>query len=142
MPFGPSRVTTTSTTPTTARTAATMRSRRASAGFDRKFVFNANYVYVLPAFKNGSALARSVLGGWEVTGITRFWSGFPLSLTSPGMQGTLGGTVRPNYVSGDTSLSGSRRGNPLWLNNAAIARPQDGVIGNLRRNALRGPGIN
>lgn len=114
----------------------------APAGFDRKLVFNVNYVYMLPRLKNSNAFARSVLGGWEVTGITRFWSGFPLGLTSPGNQGTLGGTVRPDYIGGATSASGSRRGNPLWLNNAAFARPLDGVIGNLRRNALRGPGIN
>lgn len=114
----------------------------APAGYDRKFVFNVNYVYLLPSPKTNSAFARSVLGGWEVTGITRFWSGFPLSLTSPGNQGTLGGTVRPNYIGGDPRLGGSRRGNPLWLNNAAFARPLDGVIGNLHRNALRGPGIN
>jgi hypothetical protein len=118
------------------------RNNWAPAGFDRKLVFNVNYVYMLPTLKRSSAFMRSVLGGWEVTGITRFWSGFPLALTSPGNQGTLGGTVRPNYIGGDTSLGGSRRGNPLWLNNAAFARPLDGVIGNLRRNSIRGPGIN
>ena len=34
------------------------------AGYDRKYVFNANYVYMLPSPKSGG-VAKAVLGGWE-----------------------------------------------------------------------------
>ena len=110
-------------------------------GFDRKYVFNANYVYTLPSPRD-NGLAKAVLGGWEVTGITRFWSGFPLTVTSNGNQGTLTGTMRANYLGGDTSGNGSVNGIPLWFNPLVFGRPLDGTIGSTGRGFLRGPGIN
>jgi hypothetical protein len=46
----------------------------AVAGFDRTHAFNFNYVYLLPELRNRGALMKWVAGGWEISGITRFWS--------------------------------------------------------------------
>ena len=109
------------------------------SGFNRKLVFNVNYVYELPTLKNQSAFLRSVAGGWEVTGITRFWSGTPLTIYSGGNQGTLGGSVRANYIGGSTSGNGTWQ---QYFNPLAFGQPQDGTLGNTGRGLLTGPGIN
>ncbi len=109
------------------------------AGFNRKFVFNANYVYDLPLLNGHSTFVRTVAGGWEITGITRFWSGFPLTIYSNGNQGTLGGAVRANYIGGSTAGNGTWQ---EWFNPLAFGQPLDGTTGNTGRGILTGPGIN
>jgi Carboxypeptidase regulatory-like domain/TonB-dependent Receptor Plug Domain len=119
------------------------------AGFDRQNVFNFNYVYNLPDFRGHNTLVRYLAGGWEWTGIVRFWSGPPLDVTSNGNLGNaLGGTIRPDYVAGVPIYTShthnvSSGANPQWFNPGAFARPADGSFGDVGRNsALRGPGIN
>lgn len=109
------------------------------AGFNRKFVFNANYVYTLPSPKVGNIAAKTILGGWEVTGITRFWSGFPLTVYSNGDQGTLGGNVRADYNGGNTAGNGTYL---QYFNPLAFSQPLAGTTGNTGRGILTGPGIN
>jgi hypothetical protein len=84
---------------------------RGSGSLDRRHVFNANYIYSLPFFAHSSSLlARTTLGGWEVSGITIAQSGAPQYITYSGpLAGTTGGlsdtlglgggtTNRPNIV--------------------------------------------
>jgi hypothetical protein len=76
---------------------------RGSGELDRRHIFNANYIYSLPFFKNSSnVLARTTLGGWEISGITIAQSGTPQSITYTGADtlGLGGGTTnRPNLIS-------------------------------------------
>src|SRR5262249_31682225 len=60
-------------------------------GWDRPHVFNFNYVYDFPNFSNKGTFLRLLLGGWESSGVIRFWSGSPFSLFCGGDSGTLGG---------------------------------------------------
>src|SRR5207245_10631785 len=58
---------------------------RASGGFDRRHIFNANYFYQLPFFtRSSNAFKRTVLGGWEVSGVTVAQTGSPQSITYNG----------------------------------------------------------
>ncbi|WP_318523860.1 TonB-dependent receptor [Edaphobacter sp.] len=79
---------------------------RGSGGLDRRHIFNANYIYSLPFFRNSSnGLARTTLGGWEISGITIVQSGVPQYITYTGADtlGLGGGTTnRPNLVSNIT----------------------------------------
>jgi Carboxypeptidase regulatory-like domain/TonB-dependent Receptor Plug Domain len=115
------------------------------AGFDRQHVFTVNYVYTLPTLNSRNAFVKHTLGGWELTGITRYWSGFPFSVLSPNSNpgtldpGNFGGGIRANYVGGP--LYPATQSWQQFFNTAAFARPLDGTQGNLGRNALRGPGI-
>ena len=115
---------------------------RAVAGWDRTNVFNITYVYTAPGFLNHSFLVRSVLGGWELNGITRVWGGTPFTVTSNGNAGNLSGSgVRADY--------NPKIGQPLYtktytqyFNPLLFSRPLDGSLGNSSRNEFRGPGVN
>ena len=71
------------------------------SGFDRRHQVTIDYVYQLPdagtKWFNNTA-GRGVLDGWQIAGISRFWSGQPLTITSNGNPGTTGGGVRADNV--------------------------------------------
>lgn len=48
--------------------------------FDRQHTMVINYLYDLPKMKSNNWLARGVVNGWQLTGITQFLSGQPLEL--------------------------------------------------------------
>jgi hypothetical protein len=61
---------------------------RAVSDFDTTHQFNANWVYELP-FGKGKAFARdakgglnALIGGWQLSGLARWSSGFPVSINS------------------------------------------------------------
>lgn len=123
------------------------------SGWDRPNVFNVNYVYNLPEFKNKNAFVRYVLGGWESSGVIRAWSGTPLSVTCGGNSGATGGNVgstttifcdrvsgQPIYASGHKDTLTGLNTLIQWFNPLAFAQPQPGTIGNTTRNQFRGPG--
>ncbi len=114
---------------------------RAVAGWDRTNVFNVNYVYTAPEFRNHSFLFRSALGGWELSGITRVWSGTPFTVTANGNLGNLSGSpVRANY----TPQAGQQlytKKYDQYFNPLLFSRPLDNTLGNTGRNQFRGPGI-
>jgi len=121
---------------------------RASGGFDRRQIFNANYVYELPFFlKSGNAFERIVLGGWEVSGVTVIQSGIPQSITYNGADvlGLGGGTTnRPNIV-GPISYPKTRL---AWFNKNSFAAPLapwagggNNGFGNARKDAIILPGL-
>jgi hypothetical protein len=71
--------------------------------------------------------------------VTRVWSGLPLSVTSNGNAGTLGGGPRANYVGGPIIIKDYA--NRQWFDLLVFGRPEDGELGNTGRNWLRGPGF-
>ena len=113
------------------------------SGLDRRHQVTIDYVYHLPDagtkwFNN--TVGRVILDGWQVAGISRFWSGQPLTITSNGNPGTTGGGVRADYIGGD--LYPANRTRLQWFNPFAFARPADGTLGSTPKGFLRGPGIN
>jgi Carboxypeptidase regulatory-like domain/TonB-dependent Receptor Plug Domain len=129
----------------------------APAGFDRRNVFNFQYVYNLPDFRGESKLVQLTAGGWEYSGVTQFWSGSPcLSGDSPtddgcdlNSNGNLGdggfGHIRPDYLGGQIKTPHSHNQpagqNPMWYNPAVFAQPAPGSFGDFGRNTIYGPGI-
>jgi hypothetical protein len=76
---------------------------RGSGALDRRHIFNANYIYSLPFFaKSQNTLARTTLGGWQISGITVAQTGVPQPLNYNGADtlGLGGGDIanRPNLV--------------------------------------------
>ena len=76
---------------------------KASGGYDRRHILNANYIYKLPIFNKSTGLLHSVLGGWTLAGTFIAESGLPIAAGNggePDPVGLDGGyTVRPNVVS-------------------------------------------
>jgi hypothetical protein len=52
------------------------------ATYDRTHVFAANYLWNVPGGKFGNPIMKTLTGGWQISGLTRFQSGAPLSLST------------------------------------------------------------
>lgn len=113
------------------------------ADIDLRDDLTLSWIYNLPfgrgrAFLgNTSGPAQAILGNWQLNGITRLRTGFPLMLSmSTNQSGTQFGN-RPNRVC-DGTLS-----NPTpnaWFNTSCFVAPPVGVLGNSARTVLSGPG--
>jgi hypothetical protein len=100
-------------------------------------------VYALPQLAQSGALVKHALGGWQVSGIWNWQSGFPFSVLSGVDNSRSGvGQDRADYLGGGTQLSGDRSKQDQlnrWFNTSAFAQNQLGTFGNGGRNILRGP---
>jgi hypothetical protein len=112
----------------------------ADARTDRRHIFTANYVYMLPFLKDsGNAWLKGILGEWQIAGITSINSGQPVPRISESTNGFLRGG-RPNIV-GDPA-AGEQTANLYWFNPNAYAPAADGTYGNSVRSEFRQPGRN
>jgi len=112
----------------------------ADARTDRRHIFSANYVWMIPLFRNSTNQAlKAVLGGWQFAGITNINSGQPVSRISESTNGGLRGG-RPNIV-GDPG-AGEQTRNLYWFNPDAYAPAADGAYGTSQRAEWRQPGRN
>jgi hypothetical protein len=66
------------------------------ATFDRRHIFVATYTYTVPFFRHSHGFMKSVLDGYEISGITRFQSG---AYFTP-VGNTLLGSRRADYLGG------------------------------------------
>ena len=106
---------------------------------------NISGTYELPfgeekRWKSGSALINAIAGGWAVTGIGTYQSGFPVQIfQSNNNSGLLGSGQRPNLVSGvDPGTSGSDEDRILaWFNTAAWTSAAPFTLGNAPRTDPR-----
>ena len=99
---------------------------------DRTHVLNFHYLYEL--------------GGWQVSGVTYFQSGRPLSVwRGDDVAGVGESTPQPWNLVGDPSVpnpqfsQGVSKDQNFWFNPAAFVIPAQGTFGNAGRNILRSP---
>jgi hypothetical protein len=102
------------------------------ATFDRRHVFVATYTYSVPFFKNSNGLVKALLDGYEISGITRFQSGRPFTVTAAA---TVGGTRRADLISDNIYLIQGRQ----WINPAAFAGVTTGRLGTSGVGIVKGP---
>jgi hypothetical protein len=123
---------------------------RASSNFDLRHNLAFSYVYALPLYK-GSGRMHTVLGGWQISGITVAQTGTPFSVTngsdfgdSAGVANGVGTGSRPDLVgnphSGLTQTNFPDTRGPVYYNPAAFAVPRGLTFGNVGRNTLYLPG--
>jgi len=120
---------------------------RGSSNFDQRHNLSISYVYGLPFFK-ASGLSHTLLGGWQVSGITVAQSGTPFNVTNStdnaGVGNGTGTGSRPDLVSnpgsGFTANQDPSNRGPLFYNPNAFAAPTGLTFGNLGRNTLTLPG--
>ncbi len=114
---------------------------RGNSSFDRRHMLVLSYLYDLPFFRNASGALKTVLGGWQVSGITSYQTGTPFSVTLPGDNAGVGGTFyRPDFVR-NPNLPGEQRTRERFFDPAAFARPPAGAFGNAGRNTVYGDGL-
>jgi hypothetical protein len=105
----------------------------AAAGYDATHSITVDYLIQLPSVKSENKIVNAMIGDWQVSGLTHYQSGFPMTVTCGtnlyGIDANPQGT--PCNVSGATNLPGGR------LNPSAFQRPADGVYGNEKRNSNR-----
>ena len=130
---------------------------RGPSNFDQRHNFALSYIYALPFFK-GSGFIHSVLGGWQISGITVAQTGQPFSVTNGttfgdnagvGNGSLVQGNSRPDRVTGvSTSPTSSEKAadaaagifGPLLFNPAAYTVPTGLTFGDVGRNTLYLPG--
>jgi len=136
------------------------RADRSRGSEDAPQILNSTAVYSLPFGKGHSLgdrnfVVRSLVSGWQTSGIFTYTSGHPLLITSSGCNQPNAGTCMPNYVPGFTgpirlngswghgALAGKTSPNYIAGKNVAFADPPAYTIGNVARTAaygLRAPG--
>jgi hypothetical protein len=121
----------------------------APSAFDMRHNFIGSYNYDLPLgrlFRHRNALTA----GWTISGITRFSSGFPVTLyndTDSSLLGTFGNGVNnhlldtPDYTPGcNLEINHDPTKGPAF-NTACFSIPALGQLGNAPRRFFYGPGI-
>jgi hypothetical protein len=103
------------------------------ATFDRRHVFVATYTYAPSMFRKSKGVMRVLLDGFELSGITRFQTGRPYTITANSLStGTRRADVNggvPLYLKEDRQ----------WLNPAAFARAPNARRGNSGVGVIYGP---
>ncbi len=109
-------------------------------GYDRTHNFSTNFVYELPILRHSeNKFAKTLIGGWELSGIVTITSGLPINPQLSGGQSGQGlpnATNRPDQVA---SVSYPHSVNQ-WFSTASFAMPALGAWGDAGHNSLRGPG--
>ena len=120
---------------------------RALSTFDIAHNFVVSYGYELPFFRNGhGGRPPSCLGGWSVSGITRFNTGFPVTLTEDDDRLIVrlqwrGRTELQRPAPFTFSTRASRA--ILFFDPSPLLPPRLlGLLGNAKRRFFHGPGIN
>jgi hypothetical protein len=115
--------------------------------FDRTHVFNVNFVYEIPIFREQKGLVGKVLGGWQLSAIGQYYTGLAYTVTTSnsdpaalGLLGSSAASARPD--AGCDPYSGWTSTRTSWFNTACFPNPPAGVHrpGNEGRSVLRGPG--
>ncbi len=132
----------------TIRDANNINAEKSVDGNDITHSLVVNYIYELPFGRGkqfGSHINRAldgVIGGWQISGITTFKSGFPLSITCPDNSNSYGGGGARCDIVGDPVPQHQTISN--WINPAAFKQAAKFSYGNSPRylSNLRAPHMN
>ena len=123
---------------------------RALSAFDMTHNFVVSYRYELPFARLVQGYEK-LMRGWVMSGITRFSTGFPVTLFNNQDTSLLGtipnginnnGVDTPDYTPGALSVNRNPRNGRPAFNTTLFTLPQLGEIGTARRRFFYGPGIN
>ena len=165
-----------------------LQSNRASSDFDQRHLLNVSYVYSIPSLRyyldrfsdwvndvkptgkpsqpaTSSRLSRTLLDGWEASGVTLFASGTPFSVVNGGGSNSIGlhdnagvangigpgsypdlarGPIppvatTPNFINGVPNTNTTQSFGPLLGNPNMFVAPRGLTFGNAGRNFLNNP---
>jgi hypothetical protein len=118
------------------------RAEHGIASYDTPQRFVAGYVYRLPFGAGGKYLAtapvlKTVTGGWELSGITEFQSGLPITIVQNNATGGFTSVQRPNQIG---PAAPSDQSIAQWVNPNSFVPAPPFTAGNAVRYPLYGPG--
>ncbi|MFZ0770227.1 MAG: carboxypeptidase regulatory-like domain-containing protein [Candidatus Sulfotelmatobacter sp.] len=122
---------------------------KALSAFDVKQNFVVSYNYQLPIARL-LGVSNRWADGWAVSGITRFSTGFPVTLYNYGDNSLLGtepngvnnyGVDEPQYTPGALQLNHNPRNGQPYFNTSLFSLQPLGQPGNAKRRFFYGPGI-
>jgi hypothetical protein len=122
--------------------------------FDHAHRVVASYVWTLPRMTQSNVAVRSILGGWDWTGIYTFTTGDPMTILAGVERSQTGlGADRADFIGshnqfGGIAPSSQRKGCSAsvphciaWLDTSVFALPPIGTYGNAGKNTFRGPSL-
>ncbi|HYM74761.1 MAG TPA: TonB-dependent receptor [Candidatus Dormibacteraeota bacterium] len=111
----------------------------------QSFVFNYNWLLPFDKFAT-SAWSRALIGGWSLSGITRFASGLPVSVSENDDNSLIGSNAVPvdvpNFAGGSVLADKNPRHGNAYFNPNLFTPELLGQLGNSRRRFFHGPGLN
>ena len=125
------------------------RFSRALSAFDMRHNFVASYKYRLPV-SNVLQVQNAWTEGWAISGLTRFTTGFPVTLYNNNDTSLLGtipnginnnGVDTPNFASGNLEINTNPRNGNHAFNTSLFTLPALGQAGTAPRRFFGGPGI-
>jgi len=109
------------------------------SSFDRRHILVETWTWDVPFLHDRGDLLGAVLGDWEISGIYRYQSGAPLTISG----NTAIGTRRADYLGGDAYVPDAQRTNAngaiVWLDASQFAAAPETRLGNSLRGQFRGP---
>ena len=132
-----------------------------SAMTDGTYVYNPHADYGLSKYNVGQYLvasynlhlpfaqwvsnraAKDVVGGWSITGISKFAQGTPVTMSETDDRSLTGNVARdlPNYTPGNLVGDHNPRHGKPWFNTSLFSKEEIGVYGNSHRRFFAGPGL-
>ena len=122
---------------------------KALSAFDVKHNFVVSYSYKIP-FELLFRTSNRWTEGWEISGITHFTSGLPVTLVSYGDNSLLGaepngvnnyGVDEPDYTGGALDLNHNPRNGRSYFDTAQFSENTLGTPGTAKRRFFYGPGM-
>jgi hypothetical protein len=122
---------------------------RALSAWDLTHNLVATYSYQLP-FERLSSRMKPLTQGWQISGITRISSGFPVTISSDvdtSLQGSSPNGVNnhlldlPDYTPGNLNLNGNPRNGLSYFNTDLFTTAALGTPGSASRRTIHGPGM-
>lgn len=119
------------------------------SSFDLKHNFVVSYSYQLPLAKFLRASNR-LSEGWEISGISHFSTGLPVTLVNYGDNSFLGsepnginnfGVDEPDYLGGPLKLNHDPRNGETYFDTSQFTENALGTPGTARRRFFHGPGL-
>jgi Carboxypeptidase regulatory-like domain len=122
---------------------------KALSAFDVKHNFVVSYSYKIP-FEHLFRATNRWTEGWELSGITHFSSGLPVTLINYGDNSLLGsepnginnyGVDEPDYAGGSLNLNQNPRNGQPYFNTSQFSENALGTPGTAKRRFFYGPGM-
>ncbi len=116
----------------------------ARANLDRRHVLSVNYIYELPFYQSQKDATGKLLGGWQISGITYYYTGLGFTATTnidPAGLGVL--SASPSGFRPDVTCNPNQGGAKTfaqWFNTGCFVNPTvSSRAGNESRNVITGP---